>query len=151
MKVFNRLNVITSSGKLVHVDESTIPDENSWDSDNTWYGFEHNIRLTKNANFKWYENCYADLKSGVSGKLLSFLERHCKQWAKPQEYKKGHDYYKILYFTLADDPKFAYGDINFALAICCGGSRDTFWTGEFLVIQPQHLDQVMKFLYRKGF
>ena len=147
MKTFKQFLLEAKNGKLVRVDDEIIPNENYWDNDNTWYGFEHNIRLSKNADFKWYDNCYADSKQGISNKLMRMIDTKCKQFAKPQEYKNGNDYYKILYYTLAEDPKAAAGSINFALAICQGGSRDTFWTGEFLAIRPQHVKEIENFLF----
>lgn len=146
MKVLNRLNIITSAIKLVRITEDNLPDENAWDYDNTWYGFEHNVRLTRSANFKWYENCYGDRKDMASNALISKIKKNFIQHLKPQIEQKGHDYYKIEYYTLASDPRGAIGSKTFIVAYCSGGSRDTAWNNQFLVIQPEDVKKIEEIL-----
>ena len=138
MKIFNRLNIITSTVKLVQIKED-IPDENAWDNQNTWYNFEHNATITKLGGiFKWYDHCYGDKKDMATSSLLSKIKRNFAECYKMQRYEKGNDFYEIHYYELEKGSAIS-GNV-FAVAICSGGSRDSSWNNQFLIVP----DKVIK-------
>lgn len=145
MKSFKQFLTEATNLKLVKVTED-IPSADDFDDELTWYNFESAIRITKKANFKWYENAYGDKKDGMSYKLKNLIKNRLLETGKPNSYNKGHDWYTINLYSLAEIRAAVAMSPIIAVVECGGGSGSTSWNNEFIVVKPEDVDTLEEIL-----